>query len=92
MDFARSDAVISGRFRRSPEVDVTAERVAVSRRYSRRAYQAGAVLSLIAMVQAVIVVSAAGGAAWLWVAAAVLAASAAVFTYKSVPLPGVVFK
>lgn len=76
---------------------MTTERVrnpqdtAVSRRYRRRTYQIGAVLSLIAAVQAVIVVTAAGGGPWLWVAALALAAIAATFTYKSMPFENVRF-
>lgn len=72
---------------------MTAERVrdpqdtAVPRRSARRTYQIGAVLCLIAAVQAVIVVTAAGGGAWLWGAAALLAVCAGICTYKSIP-PG----
>ncbi|NMO55697.1 hypothetical protein HH310_31500 [Actinoplanes sp. TBRC 11911] len=76
---------------------MTAERVrdpqtaAVPRRFRRSSYQIGAVLSLIAAVQAVIVVTAAAGGAWLWGAAAVLAGLGVTCTYKSIPFGSVTF-
>lgn len=67
------------------------EKTAVSRRFGRHTYQIAAVLSLIAAVQAVIVVTAAGGSGWLWGAAVVLAALAVTCAYKSIPFENVAF-
>ncbi|HET6483956.1 MAG TPA: hypothetical protein VFG35_28465 [Actinoplanes sp.] len=67
------------------------DRQVVLRRCSRPVYQVGAVVALVATVQAALLPSVEAAPAWFWAAVPVCAAAATVLTIKSVPYDHVKF-